>query len=158
MAFRSPVPNLVTFGVSGIPCGAVCSTSWMLLCAIGAVPGGYRWCVTITIMTGAGFSPLVMADCVHRFGAVGDLFSSLLDGKVVHCNVSWLTRWCLEGFGHKFVKELSFMAVGTYNTLMQLVLSVFIIDHLAVVHQYFDACNKILGVLSGPGYNILKFS
>ena len=50
------------------------------------------------------------------------------------------------------------MAVGTYDTAMQLVHLVFIIDHLAVVHQCFDACSKIFGVLSRPGYNILKFS
>ena len=50
------------------------------------------------------------------------------------------------------------MVVGMYNTLAQLVLLLFIVDHLAVVHQCFDVCNKILGVLSGPGYNILKFS
>ena len=40
----------------------------------------------------------------------------------------------------------------------QIVLSVLIIDHLAVIHQCFDACNEILGVLSQPGFNILKFS
>ena len=38
--------------------------------------------MTITIMAGVDFLVLVMADCIHRFGAVGDLFSSLLDGKV----------------------------------------------------------------------------
>ena len=41
---------------------------------------------------------------------------------------------------------------------MQLVLLVLIIDHLAVVHQSLDVCNAILGVLSWPGHNILKFS
>ena len=46
------------------------------------------WCVTITIATGTGSLVLVVADCIHRFGAVGNLFLSLLDGKVVHCNVS----------------------------------------------------------------------
>ena len=50
------------------------------------------------------------------------------------------------------------MAIGTDDTSVQLVLLVFIIDHLAVVHQCFDASNKILWVLSGPGYNILKVS
>ena len=50
------------------------------------------------------------------------------------------------------------MAVGMDNTPMQLVLSVFIIDHVAAVHQCFDVHNKILGVLSRPSYNILKFS
>ena len=50
------------------------------------------------------------------------------------------------------------MAVGMYNTLEQLVLLVLINDLLAVVHQCFEICNKILGVLSRPGYNILKFS
>ena len=42
--------------------------------------------------------------------------------------------------------------------LAQLMLSGFIVDHLTVVHQCFDACNKILGILFWPGYNILKFS
>ena len=41
-----------------------------------------------TITTGAGSSVLVMADCIHGLEAVGDLFLSLLNGKVVHCNVS----------------------------------------------------------------------
>ena len=88
MAFHSPVSNLVAFGAMGIPCGAFCSASWVLSCAIGAVLGGCRWCVTITIVTGVGFLVPVMADCIHRFGGVGDLFSSMLNGKVVHCNVS----------------------------------------------------------------------
>ena len=50
------------------------------------------------------------------------------------------------------------MVIGTEGMSTQLLLLVFIIDHLAAVHRGFDACNKILGVLSGPGYNILKFS
>ena len=88
MAFWSPVSNLVAFGAMGIPCRAVCSASWVLSCAIGAVLGGCRWCVTIAIVTGVGCSMLVMADCIHRFGAVGDLFLGMLNGKVVHCNVN----------------------------------------------------------------------
>ena len=56
-----------------------------------------------------------------------------------------------------FVKELSFNVVGTDDMLAQLMLSVFIVDHLAAVCQCFNACNNILGVLSWPGYNILKF-
>ena len=87
-AFQSPVSNLVTFGAMGILCEAVCSAGWVLLCAIGAVLGGCRWCVIITIVTGVGSSVPVMADCVHRFGGVGDLFLSMLNGKVVHCSVS----------------------------------------------------------------------
>ena len=50
------------------------------------------------------------------------------------------------------------MAVCMDDTVTQLVLSVLIIDHLAVVHQCLDACDEILGVLSWPGHNILKFS
>ena len=88
MAFQSPVSNLVTFGAMEIPCGAVCSTGWVLSCTIGTVLGGCRWCVTITIATGVGCPTLVVADCVHGFGAVGDLFSVMLNGKVVHCDVS----------------------------------------------------------------------
>ena len=42
--------------------------------------------------------------------------------------------------------------------VMQLMLSVPIIDHLAVVYQCLDACDEILGVLSWPGHNILEFS
>ena len=88
MAFRSPVSNLVTFGTMGIPCGAVCSASWVLSCAIGAVLGGCRWCVTIAIVTVVGCLMLVMADSIHRFGAVGDLFLGMLNDKVVHGDVS----------------------------------------------------------------------
>ena len=44
------------------------------------------------------------------------------------------------------------------NMVMQLMLSVLIIDHLSVVHQCLDVCDEILGVLSQPGHNILKFS
>ena len=107
MAFQSPVSHLVTFGVMGILCREVCSTRWVLSCAVGAVFGGCSWCVTIAIVAGVGCLMLVMADCVHRFGAVEDLFSGMLNGKVVHCNVSQLTRGCLEWFCHKFPKELS---------------------------------------------------
>ena len=57
--------------------------------------------------------PFVLADCVHWFGAVGDLFSGMLDGEVVHSNVSQLVGGCLEGLGHKFPKELSLMVVCT---------------------------------------------
>ena len=49
------------------------------------------------------------------------------------------------------------MEVCTDDMAMQLMLLVFIIDHLTVVHQCFDACNKVLRVLSRPGYNVLKF-
>ena len=49
------------------------------------------------------------------------------------------------------------MAVCTDNTVMQFMLAMLIIDHLAAVHQCLDACDKILGVLSWPGYNIFKF-
>ena len=49
------------------------------------------------------------------------------------------------------------MVIGMDDTLTQIMFLVFIADYLAAVHQYFDACNKILGVLSRPGYNILKF-
>ena len=50
------------------------------------------------------------------------------------------------------------MAVCMDDMVMQLMLSVLIIDHLTVVHQCLDVCNKILGILSQPGHNILEFS
>ena len=50
------------------------------------------------------------------------------------------------------------MAVCMDDMAMQLVLLVLIIDHFTVVYQCLDACNKILGVLSWPGHNILEFS
>ena len=102
--------------------------------------------------------PFILADCVYRFGAVGDLFPGMLDGKVVHSNVSQVIGGCLEWLGHKFPKELSLMAVCMDNTAMQFVLMVLIIDHLAAVHQCLDACNEILGVLSWLGYNLFEFS
>ena len=83
-------------------CWAVCSASWVLLGAVGTVLGGCRWCVTMAAVAGVGYLPLVLADCVHRFGAVGDLFPGMLDGKVVHSNLSQLIGGCLEGLGHKF--------------------------------------------------------
>ena len=69
---------------------------------------------------------------------MGDLFSGMLDGKVVHSNVSQLIGGCLEGLGHKFPKELSLVAVCTDDMVMQFVLTMLIIDHLAVVHQCLD--------------------
>ena len=89
---------------------------------------------------------------------MGDLFPGMLDGKVVHNNVSQLIGGCLEWLCHKFPKELSLLAVCTDDTTMQFVLAMLIIDHLAVVHQCLDACDKILGVLSQPGHNIFEFS
>ena len=88
MGFWSPVSNLVAFAATGVPCGAVCSAGWVLSCAIGTVLGGCRWCVTITIATGVGCLMLFMADCIHSFGAVGDLFLGMLNGEVVHGDVS----------------------------------------------------------------------
>ena len=44
--------------------------------------------MTIPIATGVGCLMLVMADCIHRFGAVGDLFLGMLNGEVVHSDVS----------------------------------------------------------------------
>ena len=120
-----------------------------LLCWLGAVvcswdsPWRIRWCVTIAIVAGVGHMSLVLADCIHRFGAVGDLFPGMLNGKVVHCNVSQLTGGCLEWLCHKFPKELSLMAVCTDDTAMQFMLAVLIIDHLAVVHQCLDVCGEI---------------
>ena len=76
-----------------------------LLCqlgAVGTVLGGCRQCVTMATVAGVGCPPFVLADCVHRFGAVGDLFSGMFDGKVVHSNLSQLIGGCLEWLGHKF--------------------------------------------------------
>ena len=109
-------------------------------------------------MAGVDHLPFVLADCVHRFGAVGDLFPGMLDGKVVHSNVSQLIGGCLEWLGYKFSKELSFMAVCTDDMVMQFVLAMLIIDHLTVVHQCLDVCDEILGVLSWPGHDIFEFS
>ena len=156
MAFWSPVSFFVTFGVMGITCRRVCSAGWMLLCSVGTVLGGCRWCVTIAIVAGVGHSQLVLSDCIHRFGAVGDLFLGMLDGEVVHSNVSQLTGGCLEWLGHKFPKEFSLMAVCMDNMAMQFMLMMLII--LSAVHQCLDACDKILGVISQPGHNIFKFS
>ena len=50
------------------------------------------------------------------------------------------------------------MAVCTDDTVMQFMLMMLIIDHLAAVHQCLDACDEILGVLSQPGHNIFEFS
>ena len=158
MAFWSPMSHLVTFGAMGIMCRVVCSADWVLLCAVGTVLGGCRWCVTIVIVAGEGCLSLVLADCLHRFGAVGDLFMGMLDGKVVHSNVSQLTGGCLEWLCHKFPKELSLMAVCTNDMAMQFMLTMLIIDHLTEVHQCLDAYNEILGVLSQPGHNIFEFS
>ena len=71
-AFGSPVSNFVTFGTTGITGWVVCSASWVLLGAVGTVLGGCRWCVTMAAMTGVDHLPFVLADCVHKFGAVGD--------------------------------------------------------------------------------------
>ena len=73
MAFWSPVSHLVTFGATGIQCGEVCSACWVLSCAIGAVLGGCRWCVTITIVTGVGCLALLMADCIPQVWSCGRL-------------------------------------------------------------------------------------
>ena len=114
--------------------------------------------MTIAVVAGVGHLPLILADNVHRFGAVGDLFLGMLDGKVVHSNISQLVGGCLEWLGHKFPKELSLMAVCIDNMVMQFMLAMLITDHLAVVHQCLDSCDKILGVLSQPGHNIFEFS
>ena len=129
----------------------------MLLCAVGTVLGGCRWCATTAVVAGVGHSPFVLADSVHHFGAVEDLFPGMLDGKVVHSNVSQFIGGCLEWLGHKFPKELSLIVVCMDDMAMQFVLEMLIIDHLAVVHQCLDACNEILGVLSWHGHNIFKF-
>ena len=139
-------------------CWAVCSAGWVLSCAAGTVLGGCRWCVSIAVVAGVDHLPFVLADCVHRFGAVGDLFPGMLVGKVVQSNLSQLAGGCLEWLGHKFPKELSLLAVCTDNMAMQFVLMMLIVDHLAVVHQCLDASDKIFGVLSWPGHNIFKFS
>ena len=82
-----------------------------LLWQLGAVrcswdsPWGCRWCVTIAIVAGVDCLPFVLADCVHRFGAVGDLFLGMLDGEVVHSSVSQLIGGCLEWLGHKFPRS-----------------------------------------------------
>ena len=102
MAFGSPVSHFVTFGTTGIMYWVVCSDSWVLLGAVGTVLRGCRWCVTMAAVAGVGCPPLVLVDCVHRFGAVGHLFPGMLDGKVVHSNVSQLIGGCLEGLCHKF--------------------------------------------------------
>ena len=44
--------------------------------------------MTIAIVAGVGCSMPVVADCIYRFGAVGDFFLGMLNGEVVHCDVS----------------------------------------------------------------------
>ena len=61
--------------------------------------------MTIAIVAGVDHLPFVLADCVHRFGAVGDLFLGMLDGKVVHSNVSQFIGGCLEGFAISFPRS-----------------------------------------------------
>ena len=154
----SPVSCLVTFGTMGITCQAVCPASWVLSGAVGTVLGGCRWCMTIAVVASVGHLLLVLADSIHRFGAVGDLFPGMLDGKVVHSNISQLIGGCLEWLCHKFPKELSLMAVCMDNMAMQFMLTMLIIDHLTAVHQCLYACDEILGVFSQPGHNIFEFS
>ena len=110
------------------------------------------------VVAGVGHLPLVLADSIHRFGTVGDLFPCMLDGKVVHSYVSQLIGGCLEWPGHKFPKKLSLMVVCMDDMATQFMLAMLITDHLPAVHQCLDACNKILGVLSQPGHNIFEFS
>ena len=136
----------------------VCSAGWVLSCANGTVLGGCRWCVTTAVVAGMGHSLLVLGDSLHHFGAVGDLFPCMLDGKVVHSNVSQLTGGCLEWLGHKCPKEASLMVVCMDDMATQFLLVMLIIDHLAVVHQCLDVCDEILGVLSQPGLNTFDFS
>ena len=113
--------------------------------------------MTIAIVAGVGCLLLVLVDSIHRFGAVGDLFPGMLDGEVVHSNISQLAGGCLEWLCHKFPKELS-LTVCMDNMVMQFMLTMLIIDNLAAVHQCLDACDEILGVLSQPGHNIFEFS
>ena len=77
----------------------------VLLCAIGTVLEGCRWCVTMAVVAGVDHLPFVLEDCVHRFGAVGDLFPGMLDGKVVHSNVSQLTEGVLNGLAISFPRS-----------------------------------------------------
>ena len=58
--------------------------------------------MTIAVVAGVGHLLFVLADSVHHFGAVGNLFPGMLDGKVVHSNVSQLIEECLEWLCHKF--------------------------------------------------------
>ena len=85
-------------------------------------------------MVGVSHSPLVLADSIHYFGAVGDLFPGMLDCEVVHSSISQLAGGCLEWLGHKFSKELSLLAACMDGTVMQFMLVMLIIDHLAAVH------------------------
>ena len=114
--------------------------------------------MTMAAVAGVDCSPFVLADSVDRFGVVGDLFPGMLDGEVVHSNVSQLIGGCLEWLGHKFPKELSLVVVCTDDMATQFMLVMLIIDHLTAVHQCLDVCDKILGVLSQPGHNIFEFS
>ena len=127
--------------------------------AVGTVLGGCRWCVTIAVVAGVGHLPFVLADGIHKFGAVGDLFSGMLDGKVVHSNVSQLMlEGVLNGLAISLPRSFPSWWYAWMISAMQYMLTILIIDHLAAVHQYLDACDKILGVLSWPGYNIFEFS
>ena len=74
--------------------------------------------MTMAAVAGVGHLPFVLADCVHGFGAVGDLFPGMLDGKVVQSNVSQLIGGCLEWLGHKFSQELSLVVVCMDNRVM----------------------------------------
>ena len=61
--------------------------------------------MTMAAVAGVGCLPFVLADCVHRFGAVGDLFRGMLDGKVVHSNLSQLAEGVLNGLAINFPRS-----------------------------------------------------
>ena len=100
-------PQCPTFGAMGIMCRTVCSTIWVLSCAVGMVLGGCRWWVTIAIV--AGVDRLLACSYGLHPQVWSCLFPGMLDGEVVHSNISHLIGGCLEWLSHKFPKELSLM-------------------------------------------------
>ena len=57
------------------------------------------------VVPGVGCSPLVLADSVHRFGAVGDLFPGVLDGEVFTAMSASSVEGVLNGFAISFPRS-----------------------------------------------------
>ena len=65
--------------------------------------------MTITIATGVGSSVPVMADCILKFGAAGDLFLSMLDGQVVPAMSVSLLEGVLNGLAISLPRSFPLM-------------------------------------------------
>ena len=102
-------------------------------------------------------SLFLLLNGIDRLRAARNLFLGSLNSKVVYCDVDEFTLWSLKGLRHELIQQSYIILVSTNDPMVELVLSMCIIQHFTSVHDGLDVGHEYLGVLVGFCCDVLQF-